>query len=64
MFHEIAFSGVLLPPIFVSIFLCLPFLYVFKMTLARWHWLQQQWHPALIEFALSLIFISAWVLYV
>ncbi|HGN1706341.1 TPA: DUF1656 domain-containing protein [Providencia rettgeri] len=64
MFREIAFSGILLPSIFVSMLLMIPFLCVFRMFLARWHWLQRQWHPALVEFSLSLIFISVWVFYV
>lgn len=63
MLTEFAMGGVLLPPFFVYACVALPLVLLVRHGLARSGLLKQVWHPALFEFALSLIGVASLVLW-
>lgn len=64
MFHEVAIVGIYFPPLFISLLLCLPLLWLLRQLLARSQIARYVWHPALVEFSLVICVISLWVRYV
>ncbi|AIO70741.1 hypothetical protein DM82_4141 [Burkholderia oklahomensis] len=56
-------AGIYLPPFFVYACVAVPLYMAVRAALARAGLLRRVWHPALFEFAVSLVLVAALVLY-
>ncbi|KWK69465.1 hypothetical protein WM16_22760 [Burkholderia ubonensis] len=63
MLSEFAVAGIYLPPFFVYACVTVPLYMGVRTALARIGLLRRVWHPALFEFAVSLVLVAALVLY-
>ncbi|KWE62784.1 hypothetical protein WL77_23675 [Burkholderia ubonensis] len=63
MLSEFAVAGIYLPPFFVYACVTVPLYMGVRTALARIGLLRGVWHPALFEFAVSLVLVAALVLY-
>ncbi|MBR0344094.1 MAG: DUF1656 domain-containing protein [Rudaea sp.] len=64
MLSDFAVAGIGLPPLFVYACVAVPLFLAVRFVLARCGVLRWVWHPALLEFAVSLCLVSALILYV
>ncbi|EOX6787275.1 hypothetical protein AN467_13705 [Pseudomonas aeruginosa] len=64
MLSEVAIAGIYVPPFFLYACIAVPLYWLLRFLLARSGALRLVWHPALFEFALSLMLVSALILYV
>jgi len=60
---EFAVAGIYLPPFFVYACATVPLYMAVRAALARAGLLRRVWHPALFEFAVSLVLVSALILF-
>ncbi|AOJ72441.1 MULTISPECIES: DUF1656 domain-containing protein [Burkholderia] len=63
MLSEFAVAGVYLPPFFVYACATVPLYLAVRAALARAGLLRRVWHPALFEFAVSLVLVAALILF-
>lgn len=62
MLTELSVGGLYVPPFFVYACLAVPLFHLMRYGLARSGVLRSVWHPALFEFALSLMLVCALLL--
>ncbi|WGS44781.1 DUF1656 domain-containing protein [Burkholderia sp. JSH-S8] len=63
MLSEFAVAGIYLPPFFVYACATVPLYLAVRAALARAGLLRRVWHPALFEFAVSLVLVSVLILF-
>ncbi|HTR16638.1 MAG TPA: DUF1656 domain-containing protein [Acetobacteraceae bacterium] len=63
MLTEVAFAGVFVAPIVLYWIVSIPVFFLCRWILNRTGILQLVWHSALVEFALWIIILSLFVLY-
>ncbi|RQR61035.1 DUF1656 domain-containing protein [Burkholderia sp. Bp9126] len=63
MLSEFAVAGIYLPPFFVYACATVPLYLAVRAALARAGLLRRVWHPALFEFAVSLVLVCALILF-
>ncbi|MDR5826206.1 DUF1656 domain-containing protein [Caballeronia sp. LZ043] len=64
MLSEFNFFGIYLPPFFVYSCVTAPIFFLLRALMAKSGVLHFVWHAALFEFSLSVILLSALILYV
>lgn len=64
MLSEISIGGIYVPPFFLYALVSMPIYGVVRSLMARSGLLRCVWHPALFEFAVSLILVSVLLIYV
>lgn len=63
MFSEFAIAEIYMSPFFIYACITIPVCYLLRIAISRSELLRKVWHPALFEFALSLIVVSLFTMY-